>query len=172
MACRILPAALCLTLTACMASAPVANSGNPPAAQKMPDSATDTTFTLNQMSEIIEQVSRQSDTAQRAEVARLKGKPGLTPGERLELAYLLSQENRSPEDLAQSRKLLDGLEREFDDAGTRLYIRLLQRTVAVQAAYNQEITKAADLLEKLKQIKKLELDLMQRNRAPAQGQTK
>jgi hypothetical protein len=134
-----------------------------------PVKATDSAFTLKQMDEFIQQASKLDITTRQAEAKRLQGKPDPVPGDRLKVAYLLSLENATLDDLAQAQVQLDKLDTAFADPETRLYVRLLQRTVAVATAQKQEKRRAEELQEKLKQIKDLELELIKRNQAKPVG---
>jgi hypothetical protein len=170
MDCRILPLGLCLVLAACAATGLGTESEHEEhQGRKAPAGIVDSGFTLERMGAFIQQTSSQDFGAQRAEATRLQHIPEISASDRLKLAYLLSLENTSQDDLAQSKAMLDGLDLQFADPATRLYVRLLQRTVAAEAAYKTEKQRADELQEKLRQIKKLELDLMERNQAkPAQ----
>jgi hypothetical protein len=108
-------------------------------------------FTLDQMSEYVEQISRQDIAAQQAEVKRLQGLAPIGASDRLRLAYLLSLDNASRDTLVEAQAVLDGLEPLFGDPGTRLYVRLLQRTVMREVALD-------DLQETLRQVTKRELE--------------
>ncbi|HEX7970984.1 MAG TPA: hypothetical protein VF501_02010, partial [Thiobacillus sp.] len=83
----------------------------------------------------------------------------------------LSLDNAAPADLMHAEEQLEGLEFQFEDPATRLFVHMLQRTVAAERALRKEKKRAADLQEKLQQIKKLERDLQERNQAdpPPQG---
>jgi FixJ family two-component response regulator len=105
-------------------------------------------FTLDQLSEYIERICRQDVAAQQGEVKRLQNLAPIGASDRLKLAYLLSQENASAEDLVQAQTVLDGLEPLFGDPGTRLYVRLLQRMVMRETAHRQEEQGADELREK------------------------
>ena len=86
----------------------------------------------------------------------------------------MSLDGAKTEDVAESSHLLDGLDQAFSDTGIQLYVRLLQRTVALEIANAHANARADDLEQKLAQLKKLELDLMRRNQTPPQpgGATK
>jgi hypothetical protein len=157
---------LCLILTACVTAGTDLRGANeglqqPREAVKLADSA----FTLKQMDEFVQQIARLDITGRQTEARRLQGKAPLAAGERLKLAYLLSLENATLDDLEQARTQLDGLEAGFADPPTRLYVRLLQRMVTVATAQKQEKKRADELQEKLKQIKELELELIKRSQA-------
>lgn len=131
-------------------------------------------FTLDQLSEYIQQLLRQDIAAQQAELKRLQHLAPIGASDRLKLAYLLSLENASLEDLVQAQTLLDGLELLFGDPGTCLYVRLLQRTIKLHTAHKQETQRAEELEETLRRIKELQSGSIQRNQAtpPAQSEPK
>ncbi len=92
-------------------------------------------FTLEQLSEYLEQVSRQDIAVRQGEVKRLQALAPIGAGDRLKLACLLSQEDASSAEWVQAKAVLNGLEPLFGDPGTRLYVRLLQRTVTREVAH-------------------------------------
>jgi hypothetical protein len=167
----ILSAALCSTLAGCLPSTATENPGDSRGVQTGSAHPADATFTLAQLGEFIELTARQSPAERQAVIERLKDRAAKPAGDRLKLAYLLSLENATADELAQACKLLDGLDAEFGDRGVRLYARLLQRTAMTEAAYARETAKNEESVQKLKQIKKLELDLIQRNQSPAPSPT-
>jgi hypothetical protein len=170
MTCRILPLGLCLVLAACAAPGSGSKAEHEPASRKAPAKMVDAAFTLDQMSAFIQQISSQDINTQRGEAKQLQTKPEIDAGDQLKLAYLLSLENASVEDLAQSQAILDGLEPQFADPATRLYVRLLQRMVAAETGFKLQKRRADELQEKLRQLKKLELELIERNQPkPAQS---
>lgn len=127
-------------------------------------------FTLGQLSAFIDRLDSQDSAAVRAEIKHLQGLGTPDAADRLKLAWLLSRNNAPAADLARAEEQLEGLERLFDDAATRHFVRLLQRTLAAERSLRQERKKTAELYEKLQQIKKLELELQERSQAgPQQG---
>ncbi len=130
----------------------------------------DSSFTLAQMDSYVDKTSGLDATGRQNEVRRLQANTATDVNDRLKLAYLLSLEDASLDDLGQAQAQLEGLDAAFGDKATRLYVRLLQRTVAMDIACKQEKKRADGLQEKLKQIKDLELELMKRSQTqPAQG---
>jgi FixJ family two-component response regulator len=131
-------------------------------------------FTLDQLNEYIQQLLRQDVAAQQAELKRLQHLAPIGAIDRLKLAYLLSLEKASLEDLAHAQTMLDELEPLFGDPGTRLYVRLLQRTVMLETAHKQETQRTEELKETLKRNEEPEFDLSEPNQAkpPAQSETK
>lgn len=126
---------------------------------------TDSAFTLGQMGEFIRHFNRLDSTAQRAEVRRLQSIEKRGAGDRLMLAWLLSLNNAPAADLVRADEQLDGLERQFEDPATREFVRMLQRNLALELAFRKEKKRAAELQEKLQQIKNLELELQERSQA-------
>ena len=161
----ILAAVLCSALTACLPIKDVM-TGSHPAGQTRSQDRVDTDFTLTRMGEFTAQTEKLDERGRQAAIVKLTGRPAPAAVERLELAYLFSLDPATDEELAQAARLLDGLDRLFEDAGVRLYVRLLQRTVGFEAGYARESSRADELEQKLKQIRKLELELIQRNQAP------
>lgn len=172
MTCRLLAMGLCVILTACVTTV-TEHKWTPEKPQQAtePVKAADSAFTLKQMDEFVQQVAKLDIISRQAEAKRLQAKPPeLAPGDRLKLAYLLSLENATLDDLGRAQAQLEGLETAISDPPTRLYVRLLQRTVAVETAQKQEKRRADELQEKLNQIKQLELELIKRNQAkPGEG---
>ena len=82
----------------------------------------------------------------------------------------MSLDNASAEDLTLAQEQLQGLELLFEDSATREFVRLLQRMLTAERAINQEKKRVEELQEKLRQLKKLELELQERSQAkPPQG---
>jgi hypothetical protein len=163
---------LCVILTACVTTVTERKGSHErPQQAAEPLKAADSAFTLKQMDEFVQWVAKLDIVSRQAEAKRLQAKPQEpAPGERLKLAYLLSMENATLDELERAQTQLDGLETAIADPATRLYVRLLQRTVAVETAQKQEKRRADELQEKLNQIKHLELELMKRNQAkPAES---
>jgi FixJ family two-component response regulator len=127
-------------------------------------------FTLDQLNEYLQKLG-QDIAAQSAEIKRLQHVAPIGASDRLKLAYLLSLENASQEDLEQAKAALDGLEPLFGDPGTRLYVRLLQRTVVLETARRQDRQRTAELEDKLTRIKEQAPDLMPRGLATAKTQS-
>ena len=125
----------------------------------------DSDFTLKQMDEFIRRITKLDLTGRQTEAGDLQRMRNPAPGDHLKLAYLLSLENATLDDLKNAQTQLDGLEAAFADPDARLYVRLLQRTVAEETAHKQEKKRADELQEKLNQIKELELELMKRSQA-------
>jgi hypothetical protein len=166
---RALAMGLCLIVSGCVGSGATQNGDNagPQGVAKKP---VDSTFTMNQMASYVHQVSGLDVAARQNEARRLQASLAMSVSDRLKLAYLLSLEGASLDDIEQARTQLEGLDAVFEDPATRLYVRLLQRTAAMETAYKQEKKRADDLQQKLKQIKELELELMKRNQAqPAES---
>ena len=159
-----------LILTGCAYDAPASALPDPHAAAAAGGNV-DASFTLGHLNAFVHRFGAQDAAAQRAEIARLQGLAPRSAGDRLMLAYLLSLDNASPADLMRAEEQLEGLEFQFGDPATRLFVHMLQRTVAAERALRKEKKRAADLQEKLQQIKKLERDLQERNQAdlPPQG---
>jgi len=172
-------ALLCLPLAGCatpgMGTPPV-DCWAPPRLTVLCRTAPDARarFTLKDMAGYVDRISAQPPAARHADVGRLQRAGTLSPTDRLKLAYLLSLDGTKNEDVAESSHLLDGLDQAFSDTGIQLYVRLLQRTVALEIANAHANARADDLEQKLAQLKKLELDLMRRNQTPPQpgGTTK
>ena len=95
-------------------------------------------FTLEQLGAYLGQLQAQDSAARQAEIRRLQHLAPIGASDRLKLACLLSGEGATAEQLAQAQTLLDGLEALFGDPGTRLYVALLQRTVMLEAAREQQ----------------------------------
>jgi hypothetical protein len=171
---RLLAVGFCMVLAGC-----AAGQAPPPAArvsvveQKATAKAgarTEPAFTFVQLGEFMQLVARHDAKAQRTEVARLQSLAKPDAGDRLRLAYLLSLDNASPEDLTLAQEQLQGLELLFEDSATREFVRLLQRMLTSKRAINQEKKRVEELQEKLRQLKKLELELQERSQAkPPQG---
>lgn len=168
---HMLRLSLCLALTGCATIGSMPKPvGEAAHSRTDPAKPADFAFTLRQMDEFIQQVGKQDVAGRQAEVRRRLGKPEPTPADRLKLAYLLSLDNATQDDLGQAQMELEGLDAGFADSATRLYVRLLQRTVVAAAAQKQEKKRADELQDKLKQIKELELELMRRSQAkPAES---
>lgn len=158
---RMVAMGVCLVVSACTATGTHFKGQQAMAPVKVVDSA----FTLKQMDGFVQKSERLDITGRRAEAKRMQGKPDPAPGDRLKIAYLLSLENATLDELGQAQAQLDGLETAFADPETRLYVRLLQRMVAAETAQRQDKKRADELQEKLKQIKELELELMKRSQA-------
>jgi DNA-binding response OmpR family regulator len=122
-------------------------------------------FTLDLLNEYIEQISRLDIAVRRSEVKRLQGLVPIGASDRLKLACLLSAENASLEDLVQAQSVLEGLESLFGDAGTRLYVQLLQKTVSMEAAHRRGTQRADELGEKHGQPSSDQLDLNEINKS-------
>jgi FixJ family two-component response regulator len=123
-------------------------------------------FTLDQLSEYIQHLRCQDVAAQQAELKRLQRLAPIGASDRLKLAYLLSLENASLEDLLHAQKMLDGLELLFGDPGTCLYIRLLQRMVMLETAHKQEEQRTGELEKTHSRSEQPESDLTQRKTMP------
>ena len=163
---RLLAMGLCLIVSGCAAIG-TDHKGTlkrpQPAMQRV--KVADSDFTLKQMDEFIQRITKLDINGRQTEAGVLQGRRNPAPGDRLKLAYLLSLENATLDDLKNAQTQLDGLEAAFADPATRLYVRLLQRTVAEETAHKQEKKRADELQEKLNQIKELELELMKRSQA-------
>ena len=98
--------------------------------------------------------------------------------QRLELAYmLLMRTTPGSDDVAQARELLKGLERQAGDPACRQFVRLLDRLGRQAAELSQSradlakaTRKAAELEDKIGQIKNLEVQLQ--NRSQSRGGSK
>lgn len=115
-------------------------------------------FTLDLLSEFVEQVSVRDPAARQMEIERLQGLDPMDASDRLKLACLLSVEGASFANFMRAQALLDGLAPLFGDPGTRLYAQLLQRTVALEIARNAGQRGGDEPNVKLAQASGFELD--------------
>jgi hypothetical protein len=166
MTARLMAMGLCLIVSGC-ATTGTDHKGTverpQPAMERV--KVADSDFTLKQMDEFIRRITKLDLTGRQTEAGDLQRMRNPAPRDHLKLAYLLSLENATLDDLKNAQTQLDGLEAAFADPDARLYVRLLQRTVAEETAHKQEKKRADELQEKLNQIKELELELMKRSQA-------
>jgi hypothetical protein len=123
----------------------------------------DAPFSIGQMGEFMRQIAGQGTAARQNETRRLQNLERRTPMEKLKLAYVLTLENASPENLAQAQEQLEGLELSFEDPAIRQFVTLMQRMIASEGICKQEKKRAGELQEKLHQLNKLELELQKRS---------
>ena len=174
------PAAGASASTPQAAAAAPARSGQAPAQPALsPAGVNGGALGIDAIDRMLREVAVMGPQATSARLQALQALGGRrSPQQRLELAYLLlTRAAPGSDDAARARELLKGLDRQSDDVAGRQFVRLLDRLgrQAVELSQSRAdlakaTRKAAELEDKIGQIKNLEVQLQ--NRSQSRGSTR